>query len=593
MPVQLFTVLTEFKFEAGGAIAESGRLQDAVGGISDAAARAQQSIQSMGIGLIGSFISGPGGGILGVLGTALFSFDKFIQKQIQIANILNGNGRDFKTNMMIADEILEDINKKALQFGLPTEDLINVTKLIAPQLMNKGLEGENLAGATDLGRSFLKASPILGIDPNEAFGQLQRAIEGQASGGDTMFNRLAGETQAMKQFVGNAKAFNTLDPAKRVATLNKAFGQFANNTAAVDARLLSLTGQMQVLKNQLTGAFSILRPVGAALSQALLPALRDFNKFVKDNLTQVLKHLGRVVQNLVPDLKTFVITLAALKDLKSSFLDMGSILKATGMFLALRFVMGLLGLQLPGLVAIFSTLGSIVGFIASAVSGLVGMLGGWWAVLNGLTVAASTILAPLVLLTIIFQIISRAIAIAHLEDLKVFAELLPKISEITARFAAMWDVFSQGMNSIASLIAPIFQLSIYIEALVTFMDYLSIFIGTAIAGFQGLVFAIMEFLNQISSFIGGGKFDTGAIGTSGQAGIDEMIDKIFGKIDNNEGALSSNVTNIGKVEINQDFKQQQEPDRIAFTVADTLQKLARNPTQAVNGGFSTSGAGRQ
>ena len=46
--------------------------------------------------------------------------------------------------------------------------------------------------------------------------------------------------------------------------------------------------------------------------------------------------------------------------------------------------------------------------------------------------------------------------------------------------------------------------------------------------------------------------------------------------------VSKNVTNIGNVNINQQFKEQLEPDRIAFAVTDQLKKLATNPVQAIN-----------
>lgn len=592
MSFQVFTVLTEFQFEAASAIASSNQLAGAVDGISQAADRTMKSVQSLGIGFVSSFLSGPGGGVLGVLGSALYSFDSFLQKQIQFANVMGANGQKFTDNLLAAESVLEDINKTALKFGLPTEDLINVTKLIAPQLMNKGLAGENLRNATDLSRSFLKASPVLGIDPQEAFGQLQRAIEGHAGGGDTLFNRLTGETQAMKQFVGNAKAFNALNPAKRLATLNAALGQFSNNTEAVDMRLNSLTGQMQILKNELTGSFSILKPFGKALNDLLVPALKELNSYIRTHMAPVVKSLTRVFKEFAPTAKLAAVNLMAIRDLRSNLSNTGEILKMIGSFLFLRAIMGWLGISAMSLVGVFSLLGRGIMLIGSAIGAVVGMLGGWYAVLNGIVVIVSTLLAPLLLLGIIFQIISRAIAFAKIADAQALAELAPKIAEITARLAAIWGVFQEGMNVIAEFISPIFRLSYYAEAATAALDFVSTAIGLAVSTFQGLAFAIMEFYNQVKSLMTGGGFDASQISAAYNTGIDEMIQRIFGKIDTGEGALATNVTNISKVEINQDFKQQQEPDRIAFTVADTLLKLARNPTQAANGGFATSGTGR-
>lgn len=593
MAFQVFTVLTEFKFDAAGAIATSDQLTGAVDGISQAADRTLKSMQSMGVGILSSFLSGPGGGILGVLGTALFSFDKFYQSQIQFANILGANGQSFTNNLMLADEILEDINEKALKFGLPTGDLANVVKLIAPQLMTKGLAGENLSGATNLGRSFLKASPILGIDPQEAFGQLQRAIEGQASGGDTMFNRLAGETKAMQAFVGNAKAFNQLNPAARLAKLNLAFGQFANNTEAVDARMNSLTGQMQILKNQLTGAFSVLRPFGKALNDVILPALQGLNDYVRDNLSVVIKNVTRMFKEMAPNMGSLFVNLMALRELKNNFLNVGHILKLVGGFLLVRTVMHIFGLSLMSFSFIVTGAVRVVGMLITGLTTLVGWLGGFWAVLNGIVVVISTILAPLVALMLVFQILSRVSAMVQAEFGAALAYLAPIISDISARFTAIWGVFQEGMNVIAAVITAFIPTTIIVEKAVGLMDILSQALGMAVAGFQGLAFAILEFVNQIKSLVTGGGFDATKIGTSYNAGVDQMLQRIFGfKGEDSALPTSSPVTNIGKLEINQDFKQQQEPDRIAFTVADTLMKLARNPTQAANGGFATSGVGR-
>lgn len=594
MAFQVFTVVSEFQFEAASAIATSNQLTGAVDGIAQAADRTLKSVQQMSFGILSSFLSGPGGGILGVLGAAIYSFDSFQQKQIQFANILSANGGKFADNLLTSKEILEDINKTALKFGLPTEDLIDVTKLIAPQLMNKGLAGPNLKNATDLGRSFLKSSPILGINPQQAFGQLQSAIEGQANGGDTMFNRLAGETQAMKQFIGNAKAFNQLNPAKRLETLNKALGQFSNNAEAVDMRLQSLTGQMQVLKNQLTGSFSVLRPLGQVLTELLLPALKDLNAYIRDHVSVVIKHLAGIFKEFAPDVKTAYVNLMAFKDLKKNLMSSGEVLKLVGSALLLRGVLSFLGIEIGAIVGgAFALLSRGLGIIAGGITAIVSALGGWYIVLNGITIAISTILAPLVLLQIIFQIISRALAYAKLADAQALAELAPKIAEITARFVAIWGVFQEGMNVIAEFISPLFRTSYYFEALAVVLDWVSTALGLAVAGFQGLAFAIMEFVNQVKSLLTGGGFDTAAIGGAYNAGVDQMIDRIFGKIDSGEGGISGPpITNISKVEINQDFKQQQEPDRIAFTVADTLLKIARNPTQAANGGFATSGTGR-
>jgi hypothetical protein len=50
--------------------------------------------------------------------------------------------------------------------------------------------------------------------------------------------------------------------------------------------------------------------------------------------------------------------------------------------------------------------------------------------------------------------------------------------------------------------------------------------------------------------------------------------------------VSNHVTHINKVEIRQDFKENQEPDRIAHSLVKTLSELGKNPTQASGRSFA-------
>jgi hypothetical protein len=74
-------------------------------------------------------------------------------------------------------------------------------------------------------------------------------------------------------------------------------------------------------------------------------------------------------------------------------------------------------------------------------------------------------------------------------------------------------------------------------------------------------------------------------------GIDDILKPYFdaGGPDQIERKnVKNNVTNIGKVEIRQDFKENQEPDRIAESVVRALGRVAKNPTQSA--GRSMQGA---
>lgn len=52
--------------------------------------------------------------------------------------------------------------------------------------------------------------------------------------------------------------------------------------------------------------------------------------------------------------------------------------------------------------------------------------------------------------------------------------------------------------------------------------------------------------------------------------------------DSENNMISSQITNIGSVNIQNSFKEQLEPDRIAFTIRDQLLSAARNPVSGRN-----------
>lgn len=580
---QAFQVLTEFRFEAGSALATTSSLTGAVDGLNESLNQTQYAFQGVGLSLLSSLGLGGAGG-LGILYKAIQATDKFTNSQIAIANTIAGATVPFNTRMEMAAETLQRINKLASEFALPTSDLIDITKTLGPLLQAKGLAGHQFSTAIDIGRNLLKSAPTLGIDPQLVQGQLIRLIEGQASTGDTLFNRLSGDTKAFKPFLGNSKAFNSLPEVERVNKLKEALKQFAADPLVLAANVRTLRGQMILLNDTVSGAFSTFRKVGDILFKPIIDALVFVNAWMRNEGMQISKSFARLLEPLVNNPERLLATIFQFRQLKKD-LDMAEkVLFLTGALIGLHHILGMLGITVPLLSAGLARFAAFIHIF----EGSLFTIGAATTIFGRLFVFASAVIAPLLLLVGIFQLISRAIGIAHIQDAKVLFSLSPLFAELAARFTRIFDVFMEGFDNLARLISPLFEVSRYIEAFASLLEFLSIAATLALGSIQGIFFAILEFANQITSLLSGGGFNFSSIGDSFTAGVDSMIERILGGVGDGESTVQqTTVNNINKVEIRNDFKEQMEPDRIAFTLKEQLLKAANNPGQAA--GRSLSG----
>jgi hypothetical protein len=119
----------------------------------------------------------------------------------------------------------------------------------------------------------------------------------------------------------------------------------------------------------------------------------------------------------------------------------------------------------------------------------------------------------------------------------------------------------------------------------------------AIAGFQGLMFAIMQTIinvaNDLASFIpgmGNDKFGKSMpVNEAFNAGIDDILEKYFKGLEDGKAAVQMQTTINGGIRIENQFKENMEPDRIAFSLKEQLMKAAANPTQAQGQTFRKAG----
>jgi len=600
---QVFTVLTEFRFDIGNAVVNSRAVQDAVGGISAAADNALLSFQRLSAGLVASMGLGTGG-ILGVMHTAMQASDKFGQSQRALANIFLSNnlfkGADsFEQAMAAAAKNMEVIRNKAQGLSLPAGDMLTTTKLIGASLVSHGLDDASLHRSTEIARGFLKSAPILGIDPSLAQGQLLDAAMGRASMGDTFMQRLMNETSEMKQFKGNAQAFNALPDAKRIQTLTAALLQFGSNTKVVEANARSLSGEFQRLKDSLLGTFSILRPIGDVINAAVVPTLHRVNNFLQKEGAIIVKHFAKIMEGMVTHAETTLATLMQARALNQDLKRAGLLTFLYGLALGAVAIMKYFGIATSvlrlfgvGLLSLVTTLwtglvafGSWAARLAIFATGATSLGAALFTLANGFVILASRILVPLAIVTTVLQLISRAIAIARIDDVKALANAMGEITRTIAKlkvgFMHVARPFLEIFDAIARGIAPVFKFSYYLEYLVSVLDFAGDVLIAAQAGLNGVFFAIFQFVENIVNLVRGqGSLNIfKGIGDAFNAGIDTTIDEIMKKIESGD-AVMNQTTNIAKVEINNAFKEQMEPDRIAFTLQDQLLKVAANRGQS-------------
>jgi hypothetical protein len=112
------------------------------------------------------------------------------------------------------------------------------------------------------------------------------------------------------------------------------------------------------------------------------------------------------------------------------------------------------------------------------------------------------------------------------------------------------------------------------------------------AGLRGFFTMLIGYYDQLWKLVTGqGGFSLQKFIDDYKQGINDVFDKqrdyLFGSLEDlSKAPVATMIQNINKVEINQDFKEAQDPDRIAFTVQDALLKIAQNPTQAVGRSFA-------
>lgn len=588
-----FKVLTEFRFDVGHAVANSNALQSEVGKLSSAADEALLSFKRLGFGIVAQMGLG-GTGIIGLFGGALQASDKFAASQRKLSNILLSNNAmvgdqaaTFGQAMAHSEKVLNRIVGKAQEFALDPNALLDQASSIAPMLISHGLDNADLSKSIDIARGLLKSAPTLGIEPGLMGGQLINLVMGQADGNNTLFQRLMSETAPFKDAgIKNSKGYNALDGPKRIELLRKALLQFGSNADVLRGNMMSLNGQMQVFSSLVKGQFSIFRRLGDVLSNPIRQILFNVNKFLASDGRKIVDSFSRILNDIIKDPKKLLINLMQLRDLQSDVKSSGNIL---GIIAALQ----LLGFGAKALGVNIGLLGAGIGRLALWVGGI--FLTGIkialpWLVKFGVFMLRF-VLAPLMALTFFFQIISRAIAKAKISNAEWMLNNMAKIMELFEQFKMALDMIllpiTLAIEFWSDLLSWMFRLDVSGNALLGIFGLIADVmgkVGTVIVHALASISAAISAAMQMAILLKNRDF-TNFWGRTNEAwddGYNQFASKYMKMpaVPDAEAPSSMRITSIGKVEINNQFKEQMEPDRIAFTLKEQIMKAALNPQQA-------------
>lgn len=620
-----YEVVAEFVMNETAAVLATNKITGAIDSLAQKTDQAIFGAFRLGKAYAVNFLTG-GGGVLGLLGSAITSSQKFRSTQIELANTMVQNGfkiggqmASFNDSLYIADGIMGEIIKKGNKFVISPTALAESTKLFGAILAPKGLAGQNMENAIELSRVAIKGTPALGIDENQARTGIFSALAGQLQKGSG-FERILLEAGDVIKKVSNGaitdvKSFNKASAGLRLKALIAGLDKLAGSSAAVNARGSLLINKLMFIKEQFIGIGSVLKPFGDTLSRILGPVLDKISYIISTKLRFGIEIIDRAVGRMGGSAEQLYITA---NNIAMASKDIEKAKTASNIFIMVSALSGLFKIlggsgssvitgALSSLGPIFTGIGKAIAFVGSIL--LRGGVIKFFQLVGGAVLKATGIFASFLF---IFRVLTEAGAKFRIGLLKV-------IEEISGPFLKQMDRF---LNAIGLMVEPfdfvvdvfsdfIAESSILYEAVKLIPPAFSL-LNDALEGFAIGVQSVFIFLKSAGAFLGGffgtlsnaftdpskllsGDFLKSIFTNSFEAFNDEMnsgVDKVVNSLLNPSGKVEKVAKNNMEVKIDNTFniREKIEPDRIAFTMKDQLDKLARNRKSAVGKPLLSGGA---
>jgi hypothetical protein len=616
-----FKVVTEFVFNSQRAVDGADKLNDSIKDLSKTTEMAVASVANLGVKYVMAF-SGATGGILGVLGNAIKSADKFKSIQVELANtmvqnkmLMNGQVIGFNDALIQSDLILSKIVNKAKSFGLNPDALATQVKFFNNMLAPKGLAGNNLGQSIELARVSMKAAPALGVSEEQSISGIMAGISGQLSKQTQFGTRLfmeAGDVIKSATGIKDLKEFNKAKPAERIKALIAGLDKLAGSANAVEERSKTVASAMQGLYQSLTGIGSVFLDLGRVLQPFVVEVIESITKYINTDGKKIVKQIGIFIKQFLRGPEEMILTLMQLKELSADLGTAGAIAGA-GVFLvhfqelmhffgASKYTAGISNTanaignfltNIPLVGRVFKSIGATVTSIfklreSTGILGFIKALGGAMLRTAGFI---GVLLIPL-------QGLSRAIARMKIQTFKNATSIIPTVMEhfnsiilSFRRFFAPIEDFIQGWSLLfESLMGGATSMSWITDitgGLAGALDTLSTYFLALWGTIKGIVAGISAMVGTIA---GGGisglmNLDMGTLGKA----FSDAMDNEFGKTmdqymtptigaNGQQKAIVSNVINQD-IKMTNNFKEVLQPDRIAFTIADQLKKESANRRQ--------------
>jgi hypothetical protein len=586
---QAFEVATEFRFDVGQALINTKSLQGAVDSLGQSTQGALGSLNYLASGLVARLGFGSGG-LLSILTKAVQVSEEFDVASLSFANnissnfaVLTGTIDTFNDRLETSNMLMRKISGVAIGAGLDTGELAALTTKLATPLANRGKLGKNYEGAISMSKNLMIGSSMVGLHPQVASESLYRALTDRMALHGALFARLVNTPAFKSAHIARQGQLVNMNQDKKIDLLAKALGQLAGDADALSQRLHNLQVQFTIMKDHLA---VLLKPIGDAVKNALINVMATANAWLKNNGEAIGKNLGALLANIFEDPRGLIINLLQIRQVGKDFKKSLHLVELYGTFRFIRYILvELLGITLNG-----GLVRTLFRYIWEGLSFLVALVP-WTKVLSGafklLRVAAAEVLPPFLIFMGIMQTLSRARAIAKVNDIKNWIDLTPRMSAIILRlkiaFENILSPITYVMNAVAELIAPLFQTSTYGRILIDILEFMMPafeFLGKvsllATASIDGLGMALGGFVSDLVNMHNPFKSWSKNFNT----GIDDFLEKNKARLGGEKMSATANfVTNVGKIEARFDMREQLEPDRIAFAVTEKLKRLAQNPKQ--------------
>lgn len=597
---EAFEVATEFRFDVGQAMIGTNALRDSVDGLSRSADTAFSSLNYLAGGLVAHLGLGAGG-LLGILSKSLSLTEDFTKGSMGFVNtissnigVLQGTIGSFNDQLETSKMLMGDINDVAGKLGLSGNEMARTVQLLAGPLAQRGKLGKNMSTGIQLAKNAMITGEATGLGTGMVTESLLRGLSPGGSIMGKLFERMVNTQTFRGANISRPAQLQNMNQDRKMDLIVKAMSDLGNNADYLRARLQSLRIQFEVFKSSIE---TILRPIGDALKVPLMKLLSGANQFLQSHSKDIGAALGKLLGDILEDPKKLFIDLMQLKSFSADFHSAFKVTEIVQMLMFLRWGLAQFGVVFGG-----GLIRSAVGWLWEAITAIGGFLVSSGLLVNifnllwGAAVAVGEVFLPLLFF---FQILSRARAIAMVNDAQVMLELIPKFVEMWSRlkdaFFAIIAPISMAIDGMANLLAPLFEwgtaakialpaLELFIEAMEWLGNIVTMFLADLSGAVNAFIYAISNLLNLESPLKG--------FWDHFSEGIDTFLDKH--PLNTGTGGITPaskyQITNNNHIEARFDMREQLEPDRIAFAVTDHLKKLAINATQS-RGSLQSAHAG--